>query len=110
MNRILSCFAKNHLFRNRKLFENCSRTFAAIAFQCNERPNAGGRNSSLNFSDKKSEKFTRCYSTQVDELSSNQFEVVCSETLEHLSDYFDELIENNKQLEAADVVYQVSMK
>lgn len=41
-------------------------------------------------------------------LTELEYEQFSSETLEHLSDYFDELVETHKELEAADVVYQVS--
>lgn len=44
-----------------------------------------------------------------DTLTEIEFEKCCSETLEHLSDYFDELVESHKELEAADVVYKAKM-
>lgn len=43
-----------------------------------------------------------------DSLTELEYEQFSSVTLEHLSDYFDELVETHKELEAADVVYQVS--
>lgn len=48
--------------------------------------------------------------SSVDDLSEIEFEKYCSETLEQLSDYFDELVETYKEFDAADVVYQVKMK
>lgn len=40
-------------------------------------------------------------------LSETEFEKICSQTLEHLSDYFDELVETHRELEQADVAYAV---
>lgn len=40
-------------------------------------------------------------------LSQVDFEHYCAETLESLTDYFDEIVEKFKEFEAADVVYKV---
>lgn len=53
------------------------------------------------------------YSTAVESTSvlvdQATFERTCEETLESLSEYFDELIESSKHLNAADVAYSVSI-
>lgn len=46
-----------------------------------------------------------CFSSQVDD--TIDFEEICSETLESLSDYFEELIEGAPNLKGADVIYSV---
>lgn len=41
-------------------------------------------------------------------IDSLTFERVCEETLESLSEYFEELVENSQHLNASDVAYSVS--
>lgn len=48
--------------------------------------------------------------TEQQKLSQVDFEHYCAETLESLTDYFDELVEKFKEFEAADVVYKVMSK
>lgn len=45
--------------------------------------------------------------TEQQELSQVDFEKYCADTLESLTDYFDELVEKFKEFEAADVVFKV---
>lgn len=47
--------------------------------------------------------------TKTHDLSQVDFERYCAETLESLTDYFDELVEKFKEFEAADVVYKVTL-
>lgn len=49
-------------------------------------------------------------SNNLDEVlvDSNTYEIVCNETLEALSDYFDEVLESNPALKDADIIYGVS--
>lgn len=51
------------------------------------------------------------FSTQVinsDEVDPLLYEKVCEETLESLSDYFEQLVEESSNLDTADVSYSVS--
>lgn len=48
------------------------------------------------------------YCTVTDSLDPITFEKICEETLESLSEYFEELIENSSHLNSADVSYAVS--
>lgn len=41
-------------------------------------------------------------------VDANTYEIVCNETLEALSDYFDEIVESNPALKDADIIYGVS--
>lgn len=43
------------------------------------------------------------------EINSSYFEKVCAETLESLTDFFEELVENRSGLESADVCFNVSL-
>lgn len=51
--------------------------------------------------------FASAAGTETQQLSQLDFEQYCAETLESLTDYFDELVEKFKEFEAADVVYKV---
>lgn len=76
---------------------------------------------SLSFKDERNHCFLRCveqydchhrpFASEVESetphLSQNDFEHFCAETLESLTDYFDEVVEKFKEFEAADVVYKV---
>ncbi|KAG5860844.1 hypothetical protein JTB14_038280 [Gonioctena quinquepunctata] len=44
------------------------------------------------------------FSTYIDKLH-NDFEKVCEETLDSLTDFFEKLVESNKELEKADISY-----
>lgn len=48
-------------------------------------------------------------STQVCEIDPAVFEEICSETLESLCDYFEEIVESDPNLKGADITYSVSM-
>lgn len=43
-------------------------------------------------------------------LDSVTYEKVCSETLDGLTDYFDEILDSETSLKSADVVYSVSKR
>ncbi|XP_022904941.2 frataxin, mitochondrial [Onthophagus taurus] len=53
----------------------------------------------------KCENLQKKFSTENESLDSIHFEKVCEETLESLTEYFEELIENAKHLNEADVSY-----
>lgn len=52
------------------------------------------------------------HSTVVDSelVDANTFEKVCEESLNHLAEYFEELVASDPKLEKGDVVYGVSLK
>lgn len=46
--------------------------------------------------------------SQSKDISDKLFEVICQETLESLTEYFEELVDTNPKFNAADVSYNVS--
>lgn len=122
MNRFRTIFSKTNIFS--RLNSSHLNRFSQIVrpFSICGRTDLGCQKSnSFPFTNKLNHNFNHCIvqcncvrrsfssdaGTVTPNLSEVDFEHYCAETLESLTDYFDELVEKFKEFEAADVMYKV---